>query len=189
MKKLLVLILFILTNIAYAQTPNSLNHEKTTPSFGIELDALPFITGGYYGSTWVGIDKFRFRGIIAQVKSPDFIIADGFENLVTTSYTLITDYFPFKDGEKYSGLWLGMGYEYWKNDITNKSNKAEGRYYNSVLTFGGGYIISIYKSLYINPWAAGHISLSGTSEINVGSKIYKPKVILPEISIKIGMNI
>lgn len=40
--------------------------------FGTELDALPFITGGYYFSVISGLDPIRVRAVVSQVNLPDF---------------------------------------------------------------------------------------------------------------------
>lgn len=176
---------FLFTDLPAQQNITTNNN---SPVYGIEADALPYITGGFYGSGWIGINSVRIRGIVSLVNSPDFVIKEGFEKLGTTSYTVIVDYFPFSEPGNFTGLWIGAGYEFWKNEITNKTDKTLGKYNNSVLTFGGGYVIPIYKNLYINPWIAGHLSVTGTEEKIIGNNLYKAPVILPELSVKIGLT-
>ncbi len=57
MKATFLSICFIVCfSFSYAQTDNQ---SKTNTRIGFELDALPYITGGYYGSIWVGHNNFR----------------------------------------------------------------------------------------------------------------------------------
>ncbi len=189
MRNIFFILLIIFPFILPAQQDDKTNNCNYKFTYGIEVDALPYITGGYYGSFWVGNDNLRFRAIITKIKTPEFVIAEGFENLKTTSYTVIADYFPFSNPGDFSGLWVAGGYEFWTNDVTNKTDKSSGKYNNSVLTIGGGYIINLSKSFYINPWIAGHLSVSGTSDLPIGNRTYSPAVILPEISVKFGVKL
>jgi len=187
-KKLILILLFLLAAALFSQEKDAVRQNKGNYAAGLEADLLPYITGGYYGSAWYGYDKVRIRGIAAQVRPPAFIIKDGFEKLKTTSYTVIADYFPFSKPGAFEGFWAGFGYEFWKNEIANKSDKTNKGYENSVITIGGGYIFCLYKNIYINPWVAGHFSVSGTSSFPVGNASYSPSVFLPEASVKIGIR-
>jgi hypothetical protein len=68
--------------------------EKTV--VGFELDALPYITGGYYGSVWSGRNQFRLRGVISEVNVPSFATEDNFKENKIKAYALIIDFF-FKE--------------------------------------------------------------------------------------------
>lgn len=53
---------------------------KAQVKTGLELDILPYLTGGYFGAGWVGKGHVRARALIAQVNMPDFITPKGFTN-------------------------------------------------------------------------------------------------------------
>lgn len=185
MKKntIILLVLFTIQMFSQENKNECSNHPV---SAGVEIDALPYITGGFYGSAWVGYEKLRLRSIITKLYTPEFITPDGFSNLKTMSYTIIADYFPLAEPGEYKGLWIGLGYEFWKNDVENSNDKTIGKYNNSVFTIGGGYIFTIWKNLYLNPWIAGHFALNGTSDLQIGDKLYRPNKVLPEFSVKFG---
>lgn len=184
------LIMILLTGFIYGQ---DLSDISTTPTqnedrvhFGLEVDALPFIFGGYYGSVWTSVDNFRFRAIVTQINQPDFVTQDGFEDLETNAYTFLVDYFPFVDNGDLSGLWIGAGAEYWDNSVVNSEDKVSGDFENYIFTLGAGYVIKIYKNLYINPWGAFHLRVAGDKEMQIGTKKYDCPLILPEVSVKLG---
>lgn len=177
------MILFFILHVAviFAQKDS-----QTNLRIGTELDALPYISGGYYFSGWVGYEKLRLRAVLTNVKTPEFVIPSGFKDLETDAYTLLIDYFPTTTENEYEKWWIGLGMEYWENSVVNSSNNANGKYDNLIITLGGGYVWKIYKNLYLNPWIAGHLPITGTSNLNIGGKIYEPKKFLYEASLKIG---
>jgi hypothetical protein len=154
--------------------------------YGVELDALPYLTGGYYGSAWAGYKNLRFRLVAAKAETPSFVVADGFENLDTKAYAFIVDYFPYNKDNSLTGLWVAAGLEYWNNTIKNSSDHFSSEFNNYQFTVGGGYVIKIWENLYINPWVAGHLRIAGDKSVNVGNKDYSPHLVLPEASIKLG---
>jgi len=88
--------LFVITLIlvpTMASSQNDIADEIAKSTIGFELDALPYVTGGYYGSVWYGLDRVRFRGVIAKVETPEFILEEGFENNKINAYAFIVDYF------------------------------------------------------------------------------------------------
>lgn len=176
------LILLLLASVISAETVDRVSRVRV----GVEIDALPYLTGGYYFSGWAGYNKFRLRGVFTHFKSPSFIIPDGFEDQKTDAYTLLVDYFPATDKNEFKKWWMGTGLEYWKNSVVNSSDKVAGKYNNLILTVGGGYIWKIWRNLYLNPWAAVHLALSGTGERQIGNATFKPKVFLYEASVKLG---
>lgn len=158
---------------------------QSTPRlrFGVELDVLPYATGGYYGSFWVGRDRLRVRPVIARTTLPDFMVDDGFENADIDAAALIVDYF-FQEGFK--GFWAGGGVEYWQNSIENATSGDRATWSNTIATVGGGYIWRLKSGLYINPWAAGHLVVGGPTEVAVGDAVYEPSRFSPEVSVKLG---
>ncbi len=151
--------------------------------FGVELDVLPYATGGYYGSFWVGRDRLRVRPVIARTTLPDFMVDDGFENADIDAYALVVDYF-FHEGFK--GFWVGGGVEHWQNSIENATSGGKATWSNTIATVGGGYIWRLKSGFYINPWAAGHLVVGGPTEVTVGDAVYRPSLFSPEVSIKLG---
>ena len=180
MKKFLIMM--IISSVMYSQG----NESKSLIRTGFEIDALPYITGGYYFSAWGGYEKFRLRGVITNINSPDFIIPDGFEDLETDVVTVIVDYFPLAQKNEYEKWWVGVGLEYWKNSVVNSLDKSSAKYDNMIATLGGGYVWKIWGNLYLNPWAAVHLPITGTSSIKIGNSDYKLEKFLYEASLKLG---
>jgi hypothetical protein len=89
----------------------------------MEIDVLPYATGGWYGSLWYGFGHLRIRGVISQVNPPDFTIEDGFTDARTRAYALLVDYFP-RPGR--TGPWLGAGIERWENSIAHPEEEMRG---------------------------------------------------------------
>ncbi|MFH0736373.1 MAG: hypothetical protein V1773_17650 [bacterium] len=181
-----LLILGLLVQIILGGTLNAQETKLCTKiNYGVELDALPYIFGGYYGSAWLKYNNFRIRPVITKITQPKFIVEDGFKNLNTKAYALIVDYF-FDDKEIIKGLWIGTGLEYWDNNITENISNSKKEYQNIYFTIGGGYVINIWKNLYINPWIAGHLKFGGKSELKFAYKNYAVSNFVPEVSVKIG---
>jgi hypothetical protein len=61
---------------------------------GFELDLLPYVSGGYYVSGWIGHDRIRVRPVVTKTTLPSFVVQDGFTNAGLDAYALIVDYFP-----------------------------------------------------------------------------------------------
>lgn len=111
------------------------------------MDGLPLSDGGYYGSIWVGKNRFRYRAIVTDITTPSFLVADGFLNNRIQCYTVIADHF-FLAISKNGGL----------DPDWNTGEGAFGLLKNSVLkdTVGTGYVWKFYKHFYLNPWIAFH---------------------------------
>lgn len=154
-------------------------------SIGFELDALPYLSGGYYASAWYGVNHFRYRGVVANTQIPEFALCSCIQEHQLNAYAFIVDYF-FKP--QFSGWWVAAGYEYWDNWIIEKEETEQVYYSNSVITVGGGYVWHFWKGFYLNPWAAGHIIVSGNGPINMGDWDYYPRTFTPEVSLKLGYN-
>jgi hypothetical protein len=152
---------------------------------GFELDALPYLTGGYYGSIWSGLDHFRLRGVVSEVNVPSFATEKNFKSKKIKAYAVIIDYFISRN---FTGFWFGTGFEYWDSSIKNDTETASAEYKNTVFTIGSGYVWYFYKNFYLNPWLAGHYIISGDKEVTVGSSTFKPKEFTAEASVKFGWH-
>lgn len=164
---------------------NAQSDKSAYNTVGVEADILPYITGGYYGSVWVGHKHMRYRAIVTRLTTPAFILKDGFTNNKIQAYTLIADYF-FNTGFK--GWWAGSGVEYWKGQIQTDDRVSTARYHDVIFTAGGGYVWKFYRNFYLNPWVAGHLRVAGDREVRVGAKNYIPPFFTPEMSVKLGWH-
>jgi hypothetical protein len=187
MKKIiLILIIFVsLTFVSFAQSERQ-ETDMSKFSVGTELDLLPYITGGYYGSVIIGYNNFRVRPIYSKANQPKFVLPNGFDKNEMNVYALLIDYF-FNDDYSTRGLWVGAGFEYWRNNVRNETDRAEKSFDTQIFTVGGGYVWFITKNIYLNPWCAGHFTIGGDTDVMVGNKNYKSKFFLPEASLKIGI--
>lgn len=152
---------------------------------GVELDALPYLSGGWYGSAWVGRGRVRIRPVVASTELPSFLVEEGFSDAKVEACALIVDWF-FRDG--FRGFWVGAGAEHWKNGVTNAANGVRAEWNNTVATVGGGYVWKISGNLYVNPWVAGHLVVGGPTSVTAGGATYHPKRFSPEASVKLGWH-
>lgn len=159
--------------------------DKKGTTVGFELDALPYLSGGWYGSAWVGRDRVRIRPVVASTELPSFLVEEGFSDAKVEAYALVVDGF-FRDD--FRGFWVGAGAEYWKNGVTNDADGGTGEWNNTVATVGGGYVWKIAGNLYVNPWVAGHLIVGGPTSLRVGGATYNPKRFSPEASVKLGWH-
>jgi hypothetical protein len=171
---------FLMSCQSFGQPIDSLSLYSTA---GVELDALPFITGGYYGSCWYGIDHVRFRGVITQTTIPEFVVPAGFKNNRLNVAAFIVDYFP---RQNLQGWWIGSGLELWNATIEHDKEQGASSYSNTIFTVGGGFVWTFYKNFYLNPWTAVHLLVAGNRHVPVGSTIYDPPLFTAEVSIKVG---
>lgn len=155
----------------------------STSSTGFEIDALPYITGGYYGSVWVSHNHFRYRAIVTRVTTPDFFLKDGFTNNKMMVYALVTDYFFQPRVEKW---WIGAGFEYWDAQIQTDARLSTAKYENYIFTVGGGYVWKFHRNFYLNPWAAVHGRIAGDERVAVDGVEFRPGFFTPEASLKVG---
>lgn len=180
MKKYILILAFLSTVASYAQGDKS---SGRSVAIGVELDALPYITGGYYGSLWVGHNQMRYRAVVASVTTPDFMVKEGFTNNEIQAYAFIVDYFFNPNFEKW---WIGAGMEYWDGSIQTDAEQETATYSQTVFTVGGGYVWKFHKNFYLNPWAAFHVRVAGDREVSVDDKVYEPSAFTPEASLKLG---
>ncbi|WP_375324349.1 hypothetical protein [Flagellimonas sp. GZD32] len=169
--------------ILLVQTTQAQQQEKLKA--GIEIDILPYITGGYFGAIWARKGHFGGRALFAKVNMPDFIVPDGFTDNKINSYALIADYFL---KENQTGLWLGSGLVLWDGTIRS-AQKIETTSYQSFLWNGSlGYLINLSKRFYLSPWAGLSLRFAGDDNIMVDNEVYDPPFLNPELSLKFGIR-
>lgn len=154
-------------------------------SFGAEVDALPFATGGYLGAVWAGKDHFRIRLLNAEVNKPDWSTTKGFANHHVNAYAVVADYF-LKDNWK--GWWLGAGVVYWKSSIQTDAVLQRARFSNYLLNGSLGYNIIVHKKIYLSPWGGLSLRAAGDKNVAVDSKTYTLPFFNPEASLKLGIS-
>lgn len=159
------------------QTSNKLN-------FGLELDVLPYATGGYFGAGWIGKNKWRTRALLADVNKPEFTTKDGFTNHHVKAYVVLLDRF-LKDNWK--GWWIGAGPVYWKSNIQSDNSNVTKNFDNFLLNGSLGYNFTVYKNIYISPWAGLSLKVSGNDEFILDNKEYNLPLLNPEASVKFGI--
>lgn len=182
MKFICLLGLTLLTCSLYSQEKAA---SRRSVTIGIEADALPYITGGYYGSVWLGQKHVRYRAIVTKLTTPGFLVEDGFTNNRIQSYTGIVDYFFKPDFKKW---WIGAGLEYWKGSIQTDAKISRATYNQTILTLGTGYVWKVYRNFYLNPWAAVHARISGDRHVTVDNQEFEPSKVTPEVSVKVGWH-
>jgi len=173
------LIILFLSAYSYAQ------NDSTKPiNAGIELDVLPYLTGGYFGAVWLGRDHFRCRVLTARVHKPDFATQEGFTNNDVTAYALLADYFL---KENWKGWWIATGPVYWRSSIQT-DDEINTAYYNTWLWNGSiGYNFSLCKIFYVSPWVALNVRIGGNKNVAVDGETYSPPLFNPEASLKFGV--
>ena len=174
-----ILALFVFVTNSFAQETSQRD------AFGIELDAFPYLTGGYYLSGWYAKNQFKLRGVYASVNVPEFAIKQGFKDHSLSATAIILDYFPKPERK---GAWYGAGLEFWSSEIKSKKENSSSKFENMVLTVGTGYVWYFHKHLYLNPWAALHLVASGDNKVQVGNDTYSPDIITGEVSLKLGFE-
>jgi hypothetical protein len=153
-------------------------------NIGTEQDVLPYVTGGYYGSVWVGKNHLRVRALTAKVNKPEFMVPDGFEKNTVTAYALLGEYFL---KENWNGWSIAAGMVYWKSSI-RRDDLGETAKYNNVLLNGSiAHTFRIYRNLYITPWAGMHLRVGGPQEVSIREKSFQTPLLNPEASVKVGV--
>lgn len=152
--------------------------------WGAELDALPFLSGGYYGSVIAGYDQWQVRAVLTRTTLPDFATSDLIKSHRLDAMALIGDYFFDSTA---TGWWVGSGVEWWSNRLEPESGGTRS-FDQWVLTLGGGYTWEFTSWLYVNPWAALHLPVSGTSPVQVGSVRHEPQAVVVSGSVKVGLR-
>jgi len=182
----IVLLVAGTTDRALAQGVTAARDSKDW-QFGSEVDVVPFATGGYYGSGFVGHEGWRTRAVVARTNIPSFMVSDGYKDKRTDAYALLADRFIGARRLQLDGLWVGGGAEYWRNRIHAENSNVDAHYQNYMATVGAGYVWKLTHHIYVNPWAAGHLVVAHSREIPIAGKIYKQSIFTSEASVKIGI--
>jgi hypothetical protein len=161
------------------------HYSETYYAVGAEINPMPFINGGYYGSLWWGMKHVRLRGIASHTTVPGFLVTEGFEQNRIRSYALLGDYFFH---EAFKGFWAGGGFEYWQGSTVNSDDGTEGKYTNYVFTLDVGYLLKVWRNFYISPSGSVHMVVAGDKVIEVGNATYNSPTISPSITITIGYH-
>ena len=157
---------------------------STRWTFGLEADALPYLTGGYFAAGWAGKGLWRIRLLTADVNKPDWFTQKGFTNHHITAYAAVADRF-LKPG--WAGWWIGGGLVYWKSTIQTEARNETVRF-NNVLANGSlGYPLPLFSSIYLSPWAGLSLRIGGDQDVPVDQKTYTLPFLNPEASLKVGV--
>jgi hypothetical protein len=151
---------------------------------GVELDVLPYVTGGYFAAVWAGKSHVRVRTLTANVNKPDLFVKKGFTNNKVTAYALLGDYF-LKEG--WNGLWAGTGLVYWKSSIQTDAKLSTAHFENWFINGSLGYNFKLGRRFYVGPWAGMHVKIAGDKNVDVDNKTYTPPLLNPEASVKLGV--
>lgn len=164
---------------------NSFAQKKPTHHFhaGIELDALPYATGGWFAAAWAGNEQWRIRFLTAAVYKPDFTTRKGFSNHHIRAYAVVADYSLKKDWE---GIWLGAGLVLWNSTIQTDARLHTASFTNYLLNGSAGYNFKLHKNIYLSPWAGLSIRAGGDKDVAVDTKRYTLPLLNPEASLKMG---
>jgi hypothetical protein len=174
---------FLLLLVCDGLSTHAQVNEPAKLQFGVELDALPYATGGYFGAGWIGKDLWRIRALTAFVKKPDWSTSKDFANHHIHAYALVADRFLKKD---WKGWWIGAGLVLWNSTIQSDA-KLQTAKFNNVLANGSlGYNVTLYKHFYVSPWASLNLRLGGDKNIMVDNKNYTLPILNPEASLKFG---
>ncbi|WP_407526908.1 hypothetical protein PDL71_06325 [Lacibacter sp. MH-610] len=177
-KSVLLIAILLLYNSGFAQ-------KQTAHRFhaGIELDALPYATGGWFAAAWAGNEQWRIRLLTAAVNKPDFTTRKGFTNHHIRAYAAVADYSLKKDWE---GFWLGGGLVLWNSTIQTDARLQTASFTNYLLNGSAGYHFTLHKNIYLSPWAGLSIRTGGDKDVAVDTKQYTLPLLNPEASVKIG---
>jgi len=163
---------------------------RTGPILGAEIDLLPValsVAAGEAGggvNVWVGFDHVRLRAVGTYIAFPQSFAPAGFSDRKLAVAAGIVDLFLRPD---LSGAWIGTGFEYWWNQVGSPAGPGTASFTSGVYTLGGGYVWKVWRELYLNPWAAGHLLLS-RPEVTLNGATWKPGAITGEVSLKVGWS-
>lgn len=155
---------------------------------GLEVDLLPTVSSAAAGEAggalqaWVGASGHRLRLVGAHLHYPNAFVSRPFADRSATVVAVLYDRF-FRDD--YTGPWVAVGAEYWWSRIGLASAEGRGSWGTPVATVGAGWVLPIWRGLYLNPWAAGHAPLD-TGRVTVGAQQYRPRALEAEVSLKVG---
>jgi len=180
--RILLPLLFFFSLIISSIRAQDVDNAYSTLYWGIEQDPQPYFFRGWMASAWLGLKRTRIKGTFAAANTPSFFRRPGINYERTNASHLSIDFF-FKD--QFKGFWIGPSFGYWQNRIRNE-DQYQRDFWSVVFSTGMGYNFYIYKGLYINPFIAAHWRISGTRDISLGALEYRPRLLTPELSLKIG---
>jgi hypothetical protein len=179
MKHLLFISLFALSSMSLRAQSN----DQPPFNFGLELDALPYLTGGYFGAAWAGRQHWRLRVLTAGVNKPDWSTPDGFTNHRITAYATVADYFLKPD---WTGWWIGGGPVFWSSTIQTDAKLQTAQFKNLLLNGSIGYNIRLPHHFYLSPWAGLSMRVAGDTDVPVDNTTFTLPLFNPEASLKLG---
>lgn len=182
MKQIIILACLCVSSLQVAHAQDT-TIAKSKWQGGIELDVLPYLTGGYFGAGWVGKGHVRLRVLTAFVKKPDWSTPEGFTNHHITAYAAVADYF-FKPNWK--GFWIGGGPVYWRSTIQTDQQKQTAESNNWLLNGSAGYNFTFGKHFYLSPWAGLSLRVGGDTNVPVDNTTFTLPLWNPEASLKVG---
>ena len=181
MKKILLLACVVLPLLVAGQSPQT--EKPAAMTIGFEQDFLPYLTGGYFGALFIGKGHWRIRGLAAQATKPDFLLPDGFTGNTIKAYAIVGDLFL---KPSFSGWWISGGAVVWNGTIKIEGAPQSGHYQQYLVNGSAGYNWKFAGNFYLSPWAGLHLRLAGDTEVPVAAKTFKPPVLNPEASVKVG---
>jgi TolB-like protein len=170
--------------VTQKRQPNSPSILKFN-TLGLEIDAIPFATGGYSGSIWYGHNKVRFRGLFAKINTPDIFWRDGFEKDSSRVYALNVEYF-FESN--FRGFWVATGIQYWKGSLGHENEIKRGEYEFSTASLSCGYVWNFFSNLYLNFEGGLYFYVLGDKETQVGNRTAFFDDVGPIISVSLGWH-
>jgi len=188
MKRIFSFIVLVGLSISvFSQSDSPIENKTKIFTYGIELDAIPFINGGYSFSAWIGLnnDRQRIRPVISKSDMPYILNYDGLKSNDVKMYAIMTDYFFKPEFEK---LFITTGIQYWDGLVTTSDN-ATGTYNEWIFTLSVGYSWKFAGNFYLNPNVSGHFRIAGDEEVQIGNDVYNTSMAIPYFSINIGWNI
>lgn len=171
---------FVLNLQLFAQASSSPKNLST----GIELDVLPYATGGWFAAVWAGKKQWRIRALTASVNKPGFTIQKGFTNHQINAYAFLVDRFL---NPQWRGVWIGGGFVVWNSTIQSDARIQTSTFTNYLLNGSAGYNIKIHKHIYLSPWAGLSLRMGGDTNVPVDNKLFTLPFVNPEASFKAGI--
>ena len=154
-------------------------------SFGSEIDALPYATGGYFGALFLGKNHWRVRALSANVHKPDWTTKKGFNHHEILAFALVVDLFQAQNWRKW---WIGAGPVLWNSKIRAEGSNTIASFSNLLLNGSIGYNFGLVRNIYLSPWAGLSLKVAGDKDIVVQNKIYNLPFLNPEMSLKLGFH-
>jgi len=150
---------------------------------GIETDALPLATGGFLAAIWAGTPRIRARALAARVNMPDLARPDAFDRQEIDATALLLDVHPLGAA---SPWWVAGGLVRWDGRIRDASTGNSENYDVWLLNGSLGWHRDVWRRLYVRPWAGLSLRAAGDRDVRVGDSTYDPRLLNPELSVKMG---